>query len=119
MMYILNYGIGIGLGLGTLRWPHLGVCVCGAILGALAGELTWIFLTALGVGANAYGQLFTVGLGILIVEILFNCMVEWAVIITSALFGGYAFIRVSKVFSSNFFITGNNNVFKRWQFVSK
>ena len=53
MMYILNYGIGAGLGLGALRWPHLGVCVCATIVGALSGELAWIFLTAFGVGESA------------------------------------------------------------------
>jgi hypothetical protein len=37
MMYILNYGIGAGLGLGAIKWPSLGVCVSGAILGLLIG----------------------------------------------------------------------------------
>jgi hypothetical protein len=55
MMYILNYGIGAGLGLGAIRWPNLGVCVCAAIIGFLTGELAWIFLMALGVGASVIG----------------------------------------------------------------
>jgi hypothetical protein len=87
-------GMGLGMGYGAAKWPKIGVVIMGTSLGCLLGFLIyWAFLES-SVATNTARFITILGVA-LVTAVLYFTLFDHMVIITSAIFGAYIFIRVS------------------------
>ena len=85
-------GMGLGMGYGALRWPKIGLVIMGLSLGALFGLfLYWAFIGS-AVESSLAKALTIVGIA-LMSAILWITISDHMVIVASAIFGSYLFIR--------------------------
>jgi len=87
------YGIGGGLGIGAMRWPKMGVTLCGLILGFGLGDVIFYFISLTSLTNPELPRILTISSVMLATVIGFVFMYEHAVVISCSLFGAYAFIR--------------------------
>jgi len=100
---IVTFCMGAGLGYGAAKWPRIGIVVMGLSLGSLLGySVYWLFLESHLASKNSlmlqWAVVAVTGLTCAIVCIF---LFDYAVIITSAIFGAYALIRVSTISVNN------------------
>jgi len=97
-------GMGLGMGYGAAKWPKIGVVIMGTSLGCLLGFLIyWAFLES-AVATNTARVITILGVA-LVTAVLYFTLFDHMVIVTSAIFGAYIFIRVS------IFLVPNNFIF--------
>jgi hypothetical protein len=87
------YAIGGGLGIGAMRWPTLGVCLMGLILGFGLGEITYYLVSLTSTTSIAYARLICLSSIMLATVAAFICLYDYAVIISCATSGAFAFVR--------------------------
>ena len=93
-------GMGLGMGYGAAKWHKIGLVIMGLSMGALFGLfLYWAFIGA-AVDSTLAKFLTIVGIA-LMSGILWITISDYMVIVASAVFGSYLFIRVSSIFLSN------------------
>jgi len=101
---IVTFCMGAGLGYGAAKWPRIGIVVMGLSLGSLLGySVYWLFLESHLASKNSlmlqWAVVAVTGLTCAIVCIF---LFDYAVIITSAIFGAYALIRGVSMYAGGF-----------------
>ena len=92
---VVCLGMGIGMGYGAAKWPKIGVLIMGFSLGSLLGFLIyWSFISS-SVDTSAAKWITITAVGVF-TAIMYIVLFDHCVIITSAFFGAYILIRVSK-----------------------
>jgi len=87
------YGIGGGLGLGAMRWPTMGVLLCGMILGFGLGDCIFNVISLTSLTNPELPRLLTISSTMLATVVGFIFMYDHAVIISCACCGSFAFVR--------------------------
>lgn len=89
----ISYGIGGGLGVGAMRWPTLGVCLMGMILGFGLGDTLFYLISLTSTSSLEFPRLLCVSSVMLATVVSFICLYDYAVIISCATCGAFAFVR--------------------------
>ena len=91
----VTFGMGAGLGYGAAKWPRIGILIMGISLGSLFGySIYWLFLLRSLANTLLIKWLVVASTGLLS-AIVCIFLYDYAVIITSCIFGAYALVRVS------------------------
>ena len=96
---VVTFCMGAGLGYGAAKWPRIGIVVMGLSLGSLLGySIYWLFLEShLATRNSLMLQWAVVAVTGLTCAIMCIFLFDYAVIITSSIFGAYALVRVSNL----------------------
>lgn len=91
---IISFFLGAGLGFGAAYWPRLGIFIIGCAIGALIGALIYLSVTSTNedVDETLVFSMSVLASGLLLAVI---CLIfyDFAVILGSALWGSYLFMR--------------------------
>lgn len=101
---IVTFCMGGGLGFGAAKWPRIGIVCMGLSLGGLIGYCVyWLFLEShLANKDSLLLQWAVVAVTGLTCAIICIFLFDFAVIITSAIFGAYALIRGVSMYAGGF-----------------
>ena len=96
IVFPVTLGMGLGLGYGASRWPKIGIVVMGLSMGCLLGFMLYYLFMASSVNGTL-AKVLTVGGVALATGIIYMLLFDHMIIVTSAIFGAYTFVRVSKI----------------------
>jgi len=98
------FSMGGGLGFGAAKWPRIGIVSMGLSLGSLIGyTVYWLFLEShLANSDSLLLQWAVVAITGLTCGIICIFLFDYAVIITSAIFGAYSLIRGISMYAGGF-----------------
>jgi len=100
----VTFSMGGGLGFGAAKWPRIGIVCMGLSLGSLLGYCVyWLFLEShLANSDSVLLQWAVVAITGLTCAVVCIFLFDFAVIITSAIFGAYALIRGVSMYAGGF-----------------
>lgn len=94
IIFLICLGMGLGMGYGAAKWKEIGIVIMGFSLGSLLGFLVYkAFLE--GTVDSQMSKIITIFGVAILSSILYFTLQDYMIIITSAIFGSYIFIRVS------------------------
>ena len=93
--FYFSFGMGAGLGVGATKWPHIGILLLGATVGAGLGEMIDLLIIQQFVDQYSLANKITIGVMVLVTMILSLFLFDHVVIISSCTIGSYLFVRVS------------------------
>ena len=95
IVFIVCLGMGLGMGYGAAKWPKIGVVIMGFALGSMLGLIIYHTFLESTVSTVLAASITIFGVALL-AAILYLTLFDYMVIVTSAIFGSYLFIRVSR-----------------------
>lgn len=94
-------GMGLGMGYGAAKWPKIGVMIMGFSLGCLLGFAIYYGFMESSVSSMTAKIITIVGVAVF-TAIMYIVLFDHMVILTSAIFGAYIFIRGISMFTGGY-----------------
>ena len=97
--FYFSFGMGAGLGVGATKWPHIGILLLGATMGAGIGEMIDLLIIQQFVDQYSLANKITIGIMVIVSMVLSLFLFDHVVIISSCTIGAYLFVRVRLLLS--------------------
>ena len=101
IVFFVTLGMGLGMGYGAAKWPKIGVMIMGFCLGSLLGFGIYYAFMESSVSTTTAKILTITGVAIF-TAILYIILFDYMVIVTSAIFGAYIFVRGISMFTGGY-----------------